>query len=531
MKFLLLILPLLLQAFSFKVANYNVENLFDMNYSGQEYKEYIPNSSYGWNRYMYQKKLSNISKVLYDLKADIVGLEEIESKVALLDLRKALKRRGLFYRYYAIANKKKSTVKVAILSKYKITKIKEIKVSYKNKYRNILEVHLLVDGKKLIIFVNHWKSKSGPESERIRYAKALKKRINELSKDTDYIILGDFNSNYNEDITFLNDKRLNNTNGKTGINNILQTTIDLKPVKIKDVMKDCHLLYNLWLELPYQERFSYIYQGEKDTIDNMLLPCSMFDKRGIDYIRQSFSVFKPPYLFGNGSINRWKRRYGYGKFTGKGYSDHLPIFAYFTTDNNRENFAPKILKRKSYDTSSIKNLYHLKYLSHPVLLKNVVVVEKDRNGATIKTLGDRAVYIFRYNQLFKIGYLYDIVVKDIKYYKNNLEISSLINETRIKKIFDLKPYYIYYTKEINLSDKKYQNEIIYKISGIYKNGYLWYDKNKKIRVYNKIKKMYIQNGTFLSLRLVRIVTYKYQNEIIIYYKKQIIKQKRLSNQS
>ena len=28
----------------FKVASYNVENLFDMQYNGTEYKEYIPNN-------------------------------------------------------------------------------------------------------------------------------------------------------------------------------------------------------------------------------------------------------------------------------------------------------------------------------------------------------------------------------------------------------------------------------------------------------------------------------------------------------
>jgi len=87
----------------------------------------------------------------------------------LLDLRKFIKKRGLEYKYFAI-----------------------------DKYRDILEVHLLIGGKKLIIFVNHWKSKSGPESERIKYAKALKKRLSIIPKNKDYIVLGDFNSNYNE---------------------------------------------------------------------------------------------------------------------------------------------------------------------------------------------------------------------------------------------------------------------------------------------------------------------------------------------
>ena len=110
MKFLLLLLPLLLQALTFKVATYNVENLFDMHFSGREYVEYIPGSKFGWNYKNYRKKLQNISKVRYDLNASVIALEEVESKKALLDLRDTIKKRGLNYRYYAIANKKDTTV-------------------------------------------------------------------------------------------------------------------------------------------------------------------------------------------------------------------------------------------------------------------------------------------------------------------------------------------------------------------------------------------------------------------------------------
>ncbi len=522
MKFLLLILPIILQAFIFKVATYNVENLFDMHYSGHEYIEYIPNSKFGWNKFIYQRKLQNISKVIYDLHPDIIAIEEIERKQALLDLRKFIKKRGLEYRYFAIADKKNSTVKVAILSRYKIIKTKEIRVSYLDKYRDILEVHFLIDGKNLIVFVNHWKSKSGPESERIKYAKALKRRISTIPKNTDYIILGDFNSNYNEYITMKHNRKLNNTRGKTGINNILQTIIDKRLTQVSDVKKNCNLLYNLWMDLPVTQRYSYIYHGEKDTIDNILIPCSMFDHKGISYLRNSFGVFKPSYLFKNGLIKRWQKRYGYGKFTGKGYSDHLPIYAYFTTDSKYKDFASK-KDLKPYVSTTIKALYDMKDLTKILMIKNAVVIEKDKAGCTIKRLNDRAVYVYHFNSFLKKGYLYNIAVKSIKYYKGNLEINSIKDYEKLKKTKHIKRYYLRFKKGMNLSNKIYLNEVIYRLSGFYKKSYLYYSKDKKIRIYNKIKGLSFKDNSYLKLKFVRISSYKNEPEIILHYRRNISK--------
>ena len=72
-----------LHAQDFKVASYNVENLFDLKHDGTEYREYIPNTKSNWNKKTYNIKLKNISKVINELDADIIALQEIESKKAL----------------------------------------------------------------------------------------------------------------------------------------------------------------------------------------------------------------------------------------------------------------------------------------------------------------------------------------------------------------------------------------------------------------------------------------------------------------
>lgn len=334
-KYLFMVLfPVFLYSANFKIASYNVENLFDMKKDGNEYRGYIPNGKYGWNDKIYKIKLANTARVLKDLRADIVALQEIESKKALLDLQKELKANGVSYPYVAIADLKDTSIKCSIISKFPIKKTREIKVSDLNKDRNILEVHFNIEGSRLIVFVNHWKSKRSGEKRRLVYAKALKKRIEALPEDADYIILGDLNSNYNEFETFKNNKKLNNTGGKTGINHVLLTLKDRKPVLEEQFKSNFSsgYLYNLWLELPAKKRWSYVYRAKKNSPDHIIVPSSLYDEKGVSYADNSFGVFKKNYmLLRRGSPKRWQRKRGWGKHLGKGYSDHLPVYAEFYT--------------------------------------------------------------------------------------------------------------------------------------------------------------------------------------------------------
>ena len=130
------------------------------------------------------------------------------------------------------------------------------------------------------IFNNHWPSKRVAESYRIKYAKNLFDRINKLPRDYDYILLGDFNSNYNEFQTIYKEKRLNNTNAITGINQVLNTTIKKRFVSLSDILqRDERSHYNLWLELDFNERFSNKYKGKNNTPDNIILPPALFDNK------------------------------------------------------------------------------------------------------------------------------------------------------------------------------------------------------------------------------------------------------------
>jgi endonuclease/exonuclease/phosphatase family metal-dependent hydrolase len=313
-----------------KIASYNVENLFDLHYDGTEYLEYIPGTSWQWNRTNYNRKLHNIAQVIADLKADIIALQEVESLQALRDLKKAAKRAGLYYPYHAFAGTKNTTVKVALLSRHPIAYAKELPVSGNRKYRAILEVKLDIEGHPLYLFVNHWKSKSGPESRRIVSAKALKKRLDVLGHDKPILLLGDFNSHYEEFRIFKKERKHNDTGGVTGINHILKTLYREAPVSLQSLSECGDCTYNLWYELSEHQRWSHNFYGKKEGLDNMIITRGLHDGKGVEYIRGSFDRFTPSYLFKKHSLFRWQHSRKHPKHhTGKGYSDHLPIAASF----------------------------------------------------------------------------------------------------------------------------------------------------------------------------------------------------------
>jgi endonuclease/exonuclease/phosphatase family metal-dependent hydrolase len=334
MRLLLLFLLVLsqLQGANVKIASYNVENLFDMNDDGNEYEQYIPNTSWGWNDDTHRIKVQNTAQVIRDINADIIGLQEIESETALKELKAELNRQGLYYQHYAFAKKKNSAVAVALLSRYPIKSALSHTVSSNRAYRDILEVKLDINGKTLRIFVNHWKSKNGPESMRLESAKVLKSILSKLDKNEPFVLLGDFNSDYEEYKTFVRSRKHNDTGGRTGINHILKTIDeDENPITYAKLKECDDCLYNLWYDVDSSQRWSHEFRGSNEALDNMIISSALTDGQGIEYVIGSFHRFEKPYLFYKGKPYSWQQSRKKPKHhLGEGYSDHLPIEATLT---------------------------------------------------------------------------------------------------------------------------------------------------------------------------------------------------------
>jgi len=498
---LLLFLPYFLFSSPLKIATYNVENLFDASYQGTEYEEYIPRK-HNWNRCMVEIKLNHIAEVICDLDADVLGLQEIENSTIFNRLIARLEKVGCEYRYHAITHKKGAPIQVALLSRYPLKQHKDIQVSYAPKVRNILEVEVEVEKHPLTLFVNHWKSKAykGYESKRIVYAKALQARIARLNPSREYVIIGDFNSDYNAYLT-LSDKN-NDTHGKTGFSDILKTKLDEND--IPKARQGQH--YTLWKELALEDRWSHKFYGKKSSLDQIVISRNMFDGKGIDYVNNSFRVFKAKYLFTKrGYINRW--RYKKGKHRAKGYSDHLPVFAYFDTKAYKidaQNNVEKLSKIKT-----IEYLYSQESLARQVELKNVVVILKRGNHAIIKqTPQGRGIYLFGCAATLKEGERYDILVESMKSYHGLKEITSSYKLKSYGNV-DIDKYY---TKEF-----KNQNEVIRGLIGIYKNRKFYVD-GKELPIYFKKKKLTPNDGTKLKIHYAHIGYYK-KLQLVIHSKK------------
>ena len=489
----LFLFPTFLNATELKIASYNVENLFDMVHNGSEYDEYVPHL-HNWTHANLNKKLLNISDVICDINADIIGLQEVENENALKLLQKTLRSVGCFYPYSTITHKRKSAIQVALLSKIPIQNSKEIVVSRKLGYRNILEVKFMIEEKPFFIYVNHWNSKRSAESRRIVSARALKRQLERLAKGSEYLLLGDFNSDYDEYREM--EPKHNDTHGKTGINHILQTTLNGEMINEKGMKSKAFQHYNLWLELPRFQRWSHNFFGKKQGLDAMLLPPSLFDGRGLDYLNDSFRVFKPAYLFHKkGYINRWQ--YRYERHLGKGYSDHLPIMATFSTKPYIFDY-----KRQSMITGSIADLY-TKKISHSIYLKKVNVLLKRRHHAIIKqSKTGRAIFVYGADGLEE-GKSYDIVVDNVKTYRGLHEIVDFTIEYRYGKS-NIDDYF--YKEREALDLKKLENEVLNNLNGIYNKG-KFYVRGKGYPIFFKNSRLQPKDGSRLKLYRVQIGYY------------------------
>jgi endonuclease/exonuclease/phosphatase family metal-dependent hydrolase len=268
------------------------------------------------------------------MECDIIGLQEIESLQALKALQKELKRQGSYFPYFAITSKKKTSVHVAILSKYPIVYSKELTVTSHRKYRNILETGVKIATETIYIFTNHWKAKSDAESRRIISAKVLKKRMDELGTNKPIVLLGDFNSHYEEHLSFKRNRKHNDTKGITGINHILQTIHKNQPVTLESLSTCKNCSSNLWYDYDEEKRWTHIFRSSKEALDSIIVTHGMLDEYGIEYIKGSLRRFTPAYLLKRNKPFRWQTSRSFPKHhIGKGFSDHLPIYADFKTTN------------------------------------------------------------------------------------------------------------------------------------------------------------------------------------------------------
>jgi endonuclease/exonuclease/phosphatase family metal-dependent hydrolase len=188
--------------------------------------------------------------------------------------------------------------------------------------RDLLVVGLNVEGRRLIVLNNHWKSgASSAETEptRVQNARVVRAELDAIlleDPDADVLIGGDLNCYYNHSASF---PRL----AVTGINDILGADGN----EARMLEEDSRHLYNLWFEVPAAERGSEVWQGYWGTLMQIILTPGLYDREGIQYVDNSFGRLV---LAGKNVDSRWGRPLSWTNYGGgSGFSDHLPIYARF----------------------------------------------------------------------------------------------------------------------------------------------------------------------------------------------------------
>lgn len=204
--------------------------------------------------------------------------------------------------------------KTAVFSRFPILKEKT-KIHPLVRARPILETWIDVDGNELVVFANHWKSgASSAEMEvlRLQNAEVLRARLDELieeNPEVDFVLAGDFNSDYNQ-----------------------KTRYEFEKTALDDVLGNDDI-FNLWYNFPIDERGSDTYRGYWGTLMQIMISNSLMDASGISYVSDSFDRgnFGFNVFSSSGEPKRWS-----STFTGSGFSDHLPVSMKFRKSDGEE---------------------------------------------------------------------------------------------------------------------------------------------------------------------------------------------------
>ncbi len=307
---------------TYRVAFYNVENLFDtLDDITKNDNEFLPQSEKKWDAYKYNKKLQNLSKVVIAMgeweSVSILGLAEVENNTVVEDLLNKTPLEKLPYEYVHYESQDQRGIDVALIYRSDHFKLLSSKTFPVENSRDILLVSgILGDKDTVSIWVNHWPSRRGgsfeTEPKRINAAQILRneiiKQVNNNSK-TKFVIMGDFNDDPDN----------------KSIEEVLGAGIDGEAIT-----------FNPYLGLHKRGLGTLTYKGQWNLFDQIII-CSNLLKtnKGVLHLKQEEGqIFKKDWLV-NYNPNTMKEticRTYRGPMYLSGFSDHLPVYIDLTFD-------------------------------------------------------------------------------------------------------------------------------------------------------------------------------------------------------
>lgn len=304
------------------VAFYNIENLYDtLDDTNTKDDDFLPNGKLEWDKTRYEKKLTNIAKVLTGIgngkMPDIVGLCEVENKSVLQDL---IRQAGGGMDIVHFDSPDERGVDVALLYRPEVLKViqsENLKVTFasdpSDRTRDVLYVRGSINGEELHLFVNHWPSRrEGPEKsepKRMAAASVVRQRIDAIYAQNDkakIIIMGD----------------LNDDPDNRSIVETLQALPDSKNGKDQQLL-------NLTAALKARGEGTLVHEGKWNLFDQLIVSGALANSKKSLHIKpNSTQIYKQDWMLYYDKKNNDKfpsRTYGGTKYYGD-YSDHLPVY-------------------------------------------------------------------------------------------------------------------------------------------------------------------------------------------------------------
>jgi len=332
----LFVISLSLIAFSFSaaqgvkdtiyIASWNMENLFDaIDDADKRDEEFLPNGKKEWTQEKIDLKIKNQAKVIQWMNdgkgPDLLGFQEVEHQ----HLIETLLQRHFSYKNYKIAYQEtldKRGIDNGLIydaDKFELLNVNPIEVELASKYptRYILEVHLKnINGEELYVYVNHWPSRSGGELKsrpnRIKAATVLREAIDSLYKSNEklnLVILGDFNDMPNN----------------LSIARYLWTQQFTCSIKTEPMR-----LYNLSYKEFLSGNGTYLYRGNWNMLDQIIVSNDIVGDGDIKYLCNSFELIKPDFMITQTGKYKGAATPTFGGRTYLGgFSDHIPVGARF----------------------------------------------------------------------------------------------------------------------------------------------------------------------------------------------------------
>lgn len=278
------------QAGTLRLATYNIRNLFDgIQNPGKEPEKAKP-----------EKEKAALSQAMHEINADVIGLQEVESKEVLTQFRDQYLADMGYREVVLIEGNDTRGIDVALMSRYPVTAVKshkEVRFPVPGQpqpagfSRDLLQVRIQgPNNYAFTVFVVHLKSQHGGDEADVRReaeARAAQQIIGAFQKANpreNVVVMGDFN-----------DKPLEKP--IQPLVNPQVSGLGLTDVIMKDLGNDA------WV-------FTYHPQQYRSRIDFMLLSQSMMN----EYVPKSVKLYKP---FKQGE--QWQKLYFYDA------SDHIPV--------------------------------------------------------------------------------------------------------------------------------------------------------------------------------------------------------------